>query len=173
MTTFSLVVAIDVNGGIGNNGGIPWSLPPDMKSFRALTTRGKTNVIIMGRNTWDSLPTKPLPKRLNYVVSSTMNPTDFVGKCCVFKSIDEALATAGEANIFVIGGYSIYEEALKHPLCKTVYITHILNTYKCDTQFPLDVLHKNYTLGVESPIDVYEDIQYRFLQYEKIENNRV
>ena len=66
MSEIVLVVAIADNGVIGKDGGIPWHISDDMKRFKALTM-GHT--IVMGRKTWDSLPRKPLPGRINVVVT--------------------------------------------------------------------------------------------------------
>src|SRR5437764_15415023 len=70
MSEIVLVVAIADNGVIGKDGGIPWHIPEDMKRFKALTL-GHT--IVMGRKTWDSLPRKPLPGRVNVVVTRQKN----------------------------------------------------------------------------------------------------
>src|SRR3569833_4752642 len=66
MSEIVLVVAIADNGVIGNQGIIPWRISEDMKRFKALTL-GHT--VVMGRKTWDSLPKKPLPGRVNVVVT--------------------------------------------------------------------------------------------------------
>ena len=68
------ILACDTHGGIGYKNKLPWkNLQGDLPRFKALTTG---QPIVMGKNTWDSLPFKPLPNRLNIVVSSTMQPTD-------------------------------------------------------------------------------------------------
>ena len=74
-----LIIACDPKGGIGFNGKLPWTnLQGDLLRFKELTT-GK--VILMGRNTWESLPKKPLPNRINVVVSSnTISKMDFKDK---------------------------------------------------------------------------------------------
>ena len=66
MSEIVLVVAIADNGVIGKDGAIPWHISDDLKRFKALTM-GHT--IVMGRKTWDSLPKKPLPGRVNVVVT--------------------------------------------------------------------------------------------------------
>ncbi|ESL08536.1 dihydrofolate reductase-thymidylate synthase, partial [Trypanosoma rangeli SC58] len=84
LRAFSLVVAVDQHGGIGDGQSIPWNVPEDMKYFRDVTTklRGKNvkptlarrNAVVMGRKTWDSIPPnfRPLPGRLNVVLSSKL-----------------------------------------------------------------------------------------------------
>jgi dihydrofolate reductase len=89
--------------GVGNT--IPWRYPADMKRFKRLTA-GAT--IIMGRNTWDSLPKKPLPERRNVVITSRA----IEGVEC-FASIEAALATCS-GDVWFIGGARIYAEAMAH-----------------------------------------------------------
>ena len=67
MIEIHLIWAQDSNGGIGKKGSLPWYIPEDLKNFKKLT---QNSTIIMGRNTWESLPIKPLPKRRNIVISS-------------------------------------------------------------------------------------------------------
>ncbi|MBO9405930.1 dihydrofolate reductase [Shimia sp. R9_1] len=103
----TLVVARAQNGAIGRDGDIPWRIPQDFKLFQRETTGG---ALIMGRNTWDSLPVKPLSNRLNIVVSSQPDAADIV-----VPSIDTAVeyATAqGYDRIYGIGGAGIYKEML-------------------------------------------------------------
>jgi len=72
MKSFSIVVAVDSEFGIGKVGTLPWHLPADMKHFKTVTTHNASdNVVIMGRKTWDSIPEKfrPLSQRLNIVIS--------------------------------------------------------------------------------------------------------
>jgi len=103
----SLVVARDRNGAIGKDGDIPWSAPEDLAFFQRETTGG---AIIMGRNTWDSLPYKPLKNRLNLVVTSR----GIEGAQC-FASVAAALEFArakGHARLYGIGGAGIYDEMI-------------------------------------------------------------
>ncbi|MDA5556121.1 dihydrofolate reductase [Shimia sp. MMG029] len=126
----SLVVARARNGAIGRDGDIPWRIPQDFKLFQRETTGG---AVIMGRNTWDSLPVKPLAKRLNIVVSSQPDAAEIV-----VPSVQEAvrLATAqGYDRIYGIGGAGIYKEMLKsaHRLLITEVDAEIEDA---DTFFP-------------------------------------
>ena len=70
----TLIAAMDSMGGIGKNGAMPWYCNEDLKHFKAYTD-GK--VCVMGRNTWDSLPVKPLPNRENWVLASKDTPNLF------------------------------------------------------------------------------------------------
>ena len=75
MTPFDIVVAADEAGGIGKDGEIQWRLPGDLKFLKNKTSsvseEGMRNAVIMGRKTWETIPSKwqPLPKRLNVVVT--------------------------------------------------------------------------------------------------------
>ena len=72
INNFELVVAMDVDGCIGSNNTIPWSLPEDLKHFKELT---ENNIVIMGRKTFESLPNGPLKNRMNIVISSHIDNT--------------------------------------------------------------------------------------------------
>ncbi len=104
----SLVVARDKNGAIGKGNEIPWYAPEDLQFFKRETLGG---AIIMGRNTWDSLPFKPLKNRLNIVVSSQK-----CGAEEICKSVSEAVDLAyshGYRRVYGIGGAGIYREMIE------------------------------------------------------------
>lgn len=119
---------------IGSNGTIPWYCPKDLQRFKQITM-GKT--IIMGRKTWDSLPRKPLPGRINVVISR--QPHQFDNKNVIFSdSLQNALDISYVLNneIFVIGGSEIYKQALKHSHLDKIFITEIKEKFDGDTYFP-------------------------------------
>lgn len=126
----SLVVARDRNGAIGKDGGIPWHAPEDLAFFQRETTGG---VIIMGRNTWDSLPYKPLKNRLNLVVTTR----GVQGADC-FATVADALAFAASkrhARFYGIGGAGIYREMIE--IADRLLITEVdLTVDGADTHFP-------------------------------------
>lgn len=127
----SIIAAIAENNAIGVNNDLPWRLPNDMKRFKELTT-GHT--IIMGRKTYDSLPKGALPNRKNIVISRDKNLS--LDSCKVFNSLQEAVNEyKHETEIFIIGGASIYEQALRH--ADKLYITLVhYSPEKADTFFP-------------------------------------
>ncbi len=130
MMTISLVVAVSRNGVIGNNGDLPWRLPSDMKLFKAVTM-GKP--VIMGRKTWDSLPRKPLPGRLNIVISRKSGQTPEGAELAT--TADQALHIAGNAGeICVIGGGEIY--AMFLPVATRIYRSLVDIDVDGDTRFP-------------------------------------
>ena len=129
MSTVSLVVAADEEGGIGRGGGLPWHLPADLKHFRALTM-GKP--VIMGRRTWESIG-RPLPGRRNVVVSR--QPSLQVPGCEVAGSLDDALRLVDDAaEACVIGGAEIYRLAL--PLADLIHLTRVHTRVEADTFLP-------------------------------------
>ena len=138
MSEIVLVVAIAQNGVIGNNGLIPWHISDDMKRFKALTI-GHT--VVMGRKTWDSLPKRPLPGRINVVVT---RQKDWRADGAVTAS-SLGQATAGTSGtVMVIGGAEIYERAL--PLASRIELTEIHQDFEGDARFVLDRSGWNETL---------------------------
>lgn len=126
----SLVVARDRNGAIGKGNEIPWYAPEDLQFFKRETLGG---AIIMGRNTWDSLPFKPLKNRLNIVVSSRECGADL--DC---SSVQEAISAAyarGYRRVYGIGGAGIYREMIE--IADRMLITEVnLAVDGADTFFP-------------------------------------
>ena len=147
---FDIIVATDNKNGIGKNNSLPWKLSNDFRHFRHLTLH---SYIIMGHNTWNSLPKKPLPNRTNIIISSTknlqINESSYIIKynsqsisCLsqsiiyVFTNLDLALNCIESSkcnnrkNTFVIGGQQLYENAIIHPSCNKVYQTKIFHTFE-------------------------------------------
>lgn len=127
----TLIVARAENGAIGRDGDIPWHLPEDLKSFQRETLGG---ALIMGRNTWESLPVKPLPRRLNIVVSSRPDAAEVVAP-----SVSAAVQIAsdkGYDRIYGIGGARIYEAMI--PLANRLMISEVeIRVQNADTFFPI------------------------------------
>lgn len=128
--TKSMIVAYDSNRAIGFNGDLPWGrgLPADLANFKKLTTGTS---IIMGRRTFESVGSRPLPNRENIVVSST--PTGVSGVLTA-NSLSSAYALA-RYPIFIIGGGQIYSSALKD--VDIIYATEVDASFEgADTFFP-------------------------------------
>lgn len=132
------IVAMDEMRTIGKAGGLPWHLPQDLKRFSALT-RGQT--VLMGRKTFDSLPEKfkPLPHRLNLVLSRTQTTLEYQNTK-VFPDLEQVLSFCEEKTNFVgetlwiIGGEQVYK--LSSALWDKVYLTKVLGDHKGDAFFP-------------------------------------
>ncbi len=126
----TLIAARDRNGAIGRDNTIPWEAPEDLRFFMRETMGG---AVIMGRNTWDSLPFKPLKNRLNIVVSSQAVDHDHV-----FSSVEAAIRFARSehrARIYGMGGFGIYNAML--PLADRLVITEVDTEVEgADTWFP-------------------------------------
>jgi dihydrofolate reductase len=133
----ALVAAVAENGVIGRDNGLPWRLSTDMKRFKA-TTMGKP--IIVGRKTWESFPKRPLPGRLNIVI--TRDQRYRAQGAEVVASVADAVRLARARarctpeidEVCVIGGGEIYRQALS--LADRLYITHVMASPDGDTHFP-------------------------------------
>ncbi len=129
--TVSLIWAMADNRVIGIENRLPWKLPADMKWFRKQTL-GKP--IVMGRLTFESFGAKPLPGRRNLIVSR--NPDYRAEGAEVFDSLEAALAaTAEDEEVMVIGGASLYTQAL--PLADRLYMTLVHTEVEGDAHFPV------------------------------------
>lgn len=138
------ILACDMNYGIGKNGKLPWPhIPEDMKWFRKLTTNG---VVIMGRKTFESLGSIPLPNRMNYVITTQdfdeIPHTYFYDlRTLSIPQFIQSLKTRYEdKEIWVIGGSEIYSQFL--PYCDILYLTKIKQKYDCDTFIDQSQLEK-------------------------------
>lgn len=127
--TVSIIVAVSENGVIGRSGDIPWKLKRDLRRFRDITV-GST--VIMGRKTYESLDVKPLPRRQNVII--TRNLSYEAPGCMIATSLDDALQKAESPNIFIIGGASLYNEALSR--ADRIYLTRVHTVVLGDTFFP-------------------------------------
>jgi dihydrofolate reductase len=147
-----IIAALSDNNAIGLNNDLLWHIPEDMRHFKELTTG---NTVIMGRKTWESLPTKfrPLPNRYNIVISR--NPNYVAQGAAVFSSLTDAIAES-EGKIFVIGGGQIYEEALQH--ASVLHLTRVHTNIHADTFFP----SINFDEWKLESIIPHENSQYRF-----------
>ncbi len=125
----SIVVAMDRQRTIGVDGGLPWHLPEDLKYFKRITM-GKP--IIMGRKTHDSIG-RPLPGRENIVV--TANPAYRAEGCTAVHSVEQALEhCAGQDEVMIVGGSSLYAEALAK--ATRLYLTEVDALIEGDVHFP-------------------------------------
>lgn len=130
MSKINIIAAIAENNAIGLEGKLLYWLPSDLRRFKALTT-GHT--IIMGRKTFESLPKGALPNRRNVVLSR--NEKNFPG-AETFASLKDALASCtAEEDVYIIGGASVYTEAL--PIADRLCLTEVHDTPKeADAFFP-------------------------------------
>lgn len=132
----TLIAAFNEDCVIGVDGKLPWNLPEDLKRFKKTT---QNHTVVMGRKTWESLPKKPLPNRLNIVMTKQKEEecddviyTSSVGKIC-------KLGYNYSDEIFVIGGGEIYDFFLGLNLVERMLITHVAGDIIGDNY------DKNYT----------------------------
>jgi dihydrofolate reductase len=158
MKQISIIVAVAKNNGIGMDNKLLCRIPGDMKRFRQITT-GHT--VIMGKNTFLSLPGGPLKKRKNVVI--TDNHQDCFEGCVTVFSIDEAIDECDEnRESFVIGGASVYRQFLPH--ASRLYLTLVNKTFKADTFFP--ELNREEWLEISREVpedDVKLDFNYEYI----------
>lgn len=132
---FSIIVGVHAtNWAIGSANKIPWKCRADMKFFKETTSDvsdpTKMNAVIMGRKTFESLQ-KPLPNRLNVVLTKgPLSNNSIVFSNDFDKIIDELELNPNIETIFVIGGETIYKQALQHPKCEKIYLN--LVHVECD-----------------------------------------
>ena len=160
----NLIVAVDENWAIGNKNELLVSIPADHKFFRQETT-GK--VVVLGRKTLETFPQGlPLKNRTNIILSS--NPNFKVKDAIVVHSTEELLEQLkkyNEEDIYIIGGESVYRQML--PYCDVAHVTKIDRAYEADAYFPnLDEMPE-WQITADSDEQVYFDITYHFLKYEK------
>jgi len=167
MSTISIIVAMDGNNAIGKNNNLLTYLPNDLKYFKSVT-QGHT--VIMGRKTFESLPNGALPNRRNIVISRNISYQ--AEKIELVSSIQDAISiTDTEEEVFIIGGGSIYREAL--PIAAKLYITYIHHLFEgADTFFP--VIDKNEWEEVSRTKNLADDknkYDYDFVVYERKNKN--
>jgi dihydrofolate reductase len=169
------IYAIDANNGLSKDGAIPWKSKKDMSFFMNKT---KHNIVIMGKNTYFSLPAgnRPLKNRLNIVL--TKNPSmceENVNANVLFTNNDviyqDILANRAkyyemhpylhkDFKIFFIGGKTIYDKFI--PLCQTVWVTQIKMDYKCDL-----FIDANQLRGLNGNV-IEEDDELKIIEYTRL-----
>lgn len=156
------VAAIDLLGGIGNEGKLLCHLPGDLKHFRRLT-EGKT--VILGRKTLETFPgRKPLSNRENVILTHDKNFE--CENAVVCHSIEEVLEHCADKNpddVIVIGGGSVYEQF--SPYITKFYLTRIYELFPADTWLRL---HGNWKVTEESALHEENGISYQYLTCEQI-----
>lgn len=139
--SFDVVVAADLDWGIGKDQSLPWpKLRGDLRHFKRITSTtsapGRRNAIVMGRKTWQSkeVGERALPDRLNIVVSrgELAVPPGVVAA----RSLDEALAAGDVETVFVVGGAGLLVDAIERPELRYVYLTRIDERYDCEIKMP-------------------------------------
>ncbi len=160
----TIICALAANRAIGYENKLLYYLPSDLRRFKAFTTG---NTIIMGRRTFESLPKGALPNRRN-IVLSRRSDLECPG-AEVFPSLEAALAACtAEEDIYIIGGESVYAEAL--PLADRLCLTHIAATPPdADAFFPdFDATEWRLVASESHDVDEKHAVPYTFADYERI-----
>lgn len=164
MAIISIIVAIDEKNAIGKDNQLLCHLPNDLKYFKSVT-QGHT--VIMGRNTYESLPNGSLPNRRNIVLSR--NKDLQLDRCEVSSSLEDAIALCdSETEVFIIGGATVYAKAID--LADKLYITYIHHQFEgTDAFFPK--VDKNKWIEssrIENNSDEKNKYAHTFVVYNKI-----
>jgi dihydrofolate reductase len=159
----SLIVAMDVEQGIGREGGIPWHLGTDLKRFKELTMG---HFLVVGRKTFESIG-RSLPGRTVIVVTRRMSHE--LEGCLVSHSLGQALALAresGDSEVFVAGGGDIFAQAL--PFADRIYLTEVHTRAACDVFFP-EFVREEWAVrkSISHPADDVNDYAFTYSLLEK------
>ncbi len=159
---FSIIVVIAQNYAIGKNNQLLWHISEDLKRFKKITSE---HTVIMGKNTFYSLPIQPLPKRRNIVITDV--PGEEIPGCEMAYSIDDALTKANDnSENFIIGGASVYRQFF--PIAQKLYITRVYENADADVFFPI-IKDDEWNLIESNPqLEVHPDgLKYDFLIYKR------
>lgn len=136
-----LILACDPNGGIGYQNKLPWTnIQGDLPRFKRLTD-GQT--IVMGRNTWDSLPKKPLPNRYSFVVSSQQLDMPEHSECITYDNFTGPDCSLRFSSTWLIGGAQLINSCWPH--ITEVHLTRVYDHCTCDTFIDLLYIEANFT----------------------------
>lgn len=144
MKLLNIIVCCDNKYGIGINNKLPWNNKDEMNLFKNKTIGEKNNCVIMGKNTYKSIPKKyfPLKNRTNIILSSTMNKNDIKEDNVIIHNnhyeIIEYIKKNNHDVYWIIGGTSIYEFFLSYykEIINEIHISILNENYNCDTFFP-------------------------------------
>lgn len=130
MPTFSIIAAAGLHNEIGLNNQLLCHLPADLHRFKELTTG---HPIIMGHNTWNSLPVKPLPHRTNIVLSHNL-ALSIPGATMAHSIAESQQLVDNHQEAFIIGGEKVYQ--LFMDIADNIYLTRIMGNFEADAFFP-------------------------------------
>ena len=156
----NIIVATSTNYGIGYDNNMCWNIPEELKNFKKITCnvndKTKKNCVIMGKNTWDSLPKKPLVNRINIIISK--NNYDIINNeynnredIKIFNNLNNVFEYVNNLDIiesaFIIGGAILYNECLENHIdkIKFVYMSIIYDKqYKCNKFIAANIIFNNF-----------------------------
>lgn len=152
----NVIAACEMNNGIGHLGIIPWYFKSDMIFFKQMT---QNQTVVMGRTTWNSLPIKPLSKRKNIILTTTIRH-NIIDNVLVYNNFNDIVEN--HDDFWVIGGEKLYKLAFNHPNLNTLYLTRIIKEYECNKFLPdipkytqKKIINKIYENDVELIFEKY------------------
>lgn len=146
-----IIVAVDEKGAIGRNNDLLYHIREDLKNFKSLTSG---NIVVMGRNTWESLPIKPLPNRENIVLSTTNQEFEGATVLHSFEELKSYLDNT-EKDVYIMGGASIYNQVIENKMVDEAHVTFVKDTVKdADTFISIEKLKE--LLPKENYITTFE-----------------
>lgn len=164
------IVAISDNYAIGKDNQLPWHISADLQHFKRLTNGG---IVVMGRKTFESMGTKPLPNRINVVITGDFNYKSQYESVIVVHQFDEAIQKSVNlakqkhlTTVWVIGGEKIFEQATA--ITDRLEITHVATNVENATAFYPNIMD-NFTVlkTSEWQIDEKTGLRFQFVTYKK------
>lgn len=164
MSKVSIIAAVADNYAIGKNNKLIWHLPADMKHFKDMTTG---HAVVMGKRTFESLPKGPLPNRRNIVLTSI--PEGNFDKYYEAISLQDAIELCEkEDKVFIIGGSSVFKQALNLPAVENMYITWVHEEFMADAFFPkFDEKEWELVKSERHEADEKNPYAYTFCEYKR------
>ncbi len=181
------IAAISSNRCIGKGNDLPWHISADLQHFKQLTTRQNQDaqkdnaiqgIVIMGRKTFESMNSKPLPKRISFIITTQLDYAKQKGlegrdNAYVVHNLDDALTQAASLahgahleTIWVIGGERVFNEAMMYT--DRIELTHVDTTINDgDAFYPELPSDLDITEESEQMHDDKSDLDYRFVTYQK------
>lgn len=179
---FNVIIATDTNGGFSYNNKLPWKFKKDTTFYHTITSSNislESNILIMGRKTWESMNCIVPKNRIIFVITSDYknymkiyendNKSNDImknktRKLFFFPSFEKALEGSSsykQSIIWVVGGLQIYNEALRHMNCASVYLTQINGTFKTDRTIHLKDYNITWSnMHIEQDINDYDKKEY-------------
>ena len=161
----NIIAAISKNRVIGKNNLIPWHIPEDLKYFKQQTS-GKKSALIMGSNTWKSLPTypEPLPNRVSWVVTKNNIHSTRANIISDLENFEISRLKNIYDNIWICGGQSIYEHFIDKSYIDKIYLTEIDFEIKDgDTFFP--EIPSHFSKVIQGPTFKHQLNALKFVDY--------
>lgn len=163
MKPISIIVAIASNYAIGKDNDLLWHISDDLKRFKRITSG---HPVVMGKNTFYSLPFRPLPKRRNIVLTDQAG--EQIEGCEMAYSLDESIEMmdANQEN-FIMGGGSIYKQFM--PIAQKLYITRVHQDFEADTFFPeIDLAIWKLVEAIDMEAEKEGSFKFTYEIYERI-----